>query len=91
MSITKGMVVISEAGHDKGDYFYVKSCEKGFGLIVNGKTKKHINPKRKNIKHLSALPQYEIINEIDEVSNKKISRLLREIAREAYNGQSARH
>ena len=79
MNITKASVVRSVAGHDTGDIYCVMSCENGFALLVNGKTKKLTNPKRKNVKHLEVLPgtQFE---DADFQSDKRIRRLLREIA-----------
>ncbi len=81
MSIIKGMVVVSGAGHDKGEYYYVKTCENGFAQLINGKTKKHINPKYKNIKHLIKC-DCPVLSEVNDVSDKKIRRLLREIAQQ---------
>ena len=82
MNITKTSVVKSVAGHDKGKLYCVVYCEKGFAFLVNGKTKKLVNPKRKSIKHLEVLPT-KAINMEDFQSDKRIRRLLREIAEES--------
>ena len=79
MNITEGAVVKSEAGHDKDMVYFVKKCENGFAFLVNGKTKKHGNPKQKKLKHLSRL-DHDGVDGIDNLSDKKIRRLLREIA-----------
>ena len=79
MNITEKLVVKSVAGHDKGKLYCVLSLENGFALLVNGKTRKMSNPKRKSIKHLEVLPVSESYD-ADFQSDKKIRRLLREIA-----------
>ena len=79
MNITKASVVRSVAGHDKGDIYCVLLCENGFALLVNGKTKKLTNPKRKSVKHLEVLPGTQLCD-ADFQSDKRIRRLLREIA-----------
>lgn len=79
MNISEKLVVKSVAGHDKDTLYCVLSLEDGFALLVNGKTKKMSNPKRKSIKHLEVLPVAASI-ETDFQSDKKIRRLLREIA-----------
>lgn len=53
MSFSVGDVVISLAGHDKGDYNVVIATEDGFAWVANGKTKKIGNPKKKNLRHLA--------------------------------------
>jgi len=53
MDITRGCVVLSTAGHDKGGLFYVLSIdETGYAFIIDGKTRKFEKPKRKKLKHL---------------------------------------
>ena len=79
MNITKGTVVKSVAGHDKDGFYCVLQCENGFAFLVNGKTKKLANPKRKSVKHLEVLPE-PLFEDSAFQSDKKIRRLLREIA-----------
>ncbi len=45
-------IVFSLAGHDKGGAFIVLKAEDGEALLVNGKTRKLENPKRKSLKHI---------------------------------------
>ena len=89
MEIKAGMVVLSAAGHSRGEYFFVKETSGSDVFLVNGKTRKQLNPKRKNKKHVE-LPvnKYEIVESISEVSDKKIRRLLQEI-RKRETGSSA--
>jgi len=82
MNITEKSVVKSVAGHDKDELYCVLSLNEGFAYLVNGKTKKMTNPKRKNIKHLEVLPVSKFEN-TDFQSDKRIRRLLREIAQKS--------
>ena len=79
MNITKGMVVKSGAGHDKGSVYLVMESESNFAVLVNGKNKKLSNPKRKKIKHLEYVTCPDV-DGMDNLSDKRIRRLLREIA-----------
>ena len=45
-------VVFSLAGHDKGREYVVLNTDSSNALIVDGKTRKLTNPKRKSLKHL---------------------------------------
>ncbi len=45
-------VVFSLAGHDKGREYVVLRTDGSYALIVDGKTRKLTNPKRKSLKHL---------------------------------------
>ncbi len=72
-------VVKSVAGHDEGKFYCVIWEAQGFAQIVNGKTRKLHNPKRKNLKHLETV-NMEITEEIENLTDKKIRRLLRIIA-----------
>ena len=79
MSTQKIEVVKSVAGHDSGKLYCVISRDEGFALIVNGKTRKLDNPKRKKEKHLEPI-NIEFTEETENLTDKKIRRLLREIA-----------
>lgn len=50
--IKQGDIVIAMTGRDKGKYFLVVFLEDDMAYIVDGKTRKVDNPKKKNIKHL---------------------------------------
>jgi ribosomal protein L14E/L6E/L27E len=47
-----GTVVISAAGHDKGNMFVAVKLEGDFAFIADGLIRKLEKPKRKRIKHL---------------------------------------
>jgi large subunit ribosomal protein L14e len=53
--IRVGCVVQSRAGRDKGKYFMVYSIvDTEFILVLDGKTRKQLAPKRKRRKHVKA-------------------------------------
>ncbi|MBQ3054000.1 MAG: KOW domain-containing RNA-binding protein [Clostridia bacterium] len=76
--ITRGNIVKSLAGHDKDKYYIVLEISDKRVLLVNGKTRKRENPKQKNISHISALNTQ--LYDINSMTDKKIRRLLQEIA-----------
>ena len=45
-------IVFSLAGHDKGREYVVLKTDGSFAWLVDGKTRKLVNPKRKSLKHL---------------------------------------
>ena len=51
MDIVKANVVISTAGRDKGEAFFVLGTEGDFLLLADGKTRPVERPKRKRRKH----------------------------------------
>ena len=51
MDIVKANVVISTAGRDKGEVFFVLATEGDFLLLADGKTRPVERPKRKRRKH----------------------------------------
>ena len=52
MDITVGSVVISKAGHDKGEFFLTVALDGDTAYVSDGKLRKIEKPKKKNIKHL---------------------------------------
>ena len=71
MKIAKGMVVRSIAGHDKGCIYIVLSYDSTSVTICDGKRKKVVSPKKKNIKHI------ELINYIFDETIFKSDRSIR--------------
>lgn len=45
-------IVFSLAGHDRGRAYIVLKTDGAFALLIDGRTRKLTNPKRKNLKHL---------------------------------------
>lgn len=54
MDITTGMVIISAAGHDKGQLFLVTGVDGRYAYLADGKERKLAAPKKKNLKHIRA-------------------------------------
>lgn len=52
MNISKGDLIVSLAGRDKDELFYVLDVDQNYAVLVNGKSRKLENPKRKKLKHL---------------------------------------
>ena len=52
MNISKADIIVSLAGRDKEKYFFVLDVDGDYAYLVNGKTRKIENPKRKKLKHL---------------------------------------
>lgn len=60
MEITTNSVVVSLAGHDKGDVFVVVGTDGAqFALIANGRRRKMEKPKRKKFRHLRPIGRLE--------------------------------
>ena len=59
MEIRKSDIVLSIAGRDKGDLFFVIAKEDEFLLLADGKGRKLEKPKRKKLKHVQFHGQSE--------------------------------
>jgi ribosomal protein L14E/L6E/L27E len=66
MELTKGQVVYSKSGHDKGLVFIVVDEQDGYVFLADGKLRKLEHPKRKKIKHV------QITNFVVEDIKKKL-------------------
>lgn len=51
-AVQKGQLVRSIAGRDKGEYYLVIGCAINTLYLANGRGRKVINPKKKNIRHV---------------------------------------
>lgn len=60
-----GQLVISKAGRDKGNHFLVIELAKGYVYLVDGKTRRIDQPKKKKIKHIQ--PTHWLSHEIAQV------------------------
>lgn len=67
--IKQGDIVKAMTGRDKGKYFLVIFLDGDFAYIVDGKTRKVDNPKKKNIKHLKI-----VLSESQKVLAEKIQK-----------------
>ena len=81
MEISRADVVVSLAGRDKGQLFFVLDTDDLFVYIADGKGRRLAQPKRKKRKHVRKLPQPESrfaekIRNGDKVLNSELRREL---------------
>ncbi|MBQ1264315.1 MAG: KOW domain-containing RNA-binding protein [Oscillospiraceae bacterium] len=81
MEIDKSDLIISLAGRDKGQIFFVTDTQEEFVFIADGKGRKLEQPKRKKRKHVQKLPPTdsrvaEKIRNGDKVLNSELRREL---------------
>lgn len=74
MEITRGTVIKSMAGHDKGNIYTVLSNNEKSVMICDGKKRKLDCLKKKNIKHIEATNY--VINEKFLISDCSIRKAL---------------
>ena len=79
-------VVISTAGRDRGQWFYVIKEEPVFLYLVNGKDRTLDKPKRKKRKHIQKVLRSETrvaekLKQGDKVLNSELRRDLAELSR----------
>ncbi len=53
MDISRGSLVYSRAGRDKGMLFMVLSADGDFVYLTDGDTRKVLKPKKKKLKHIN--------------------------------------
>ena len=80
-------VVVSTAGHDQGDWFYVIDADPIYLFLANGKDRTLDKPKRKKRKHVQKVLRSETrvaakIMEGNKVLNSELRRDLAFLARE---------
>ena len=80
-------VVVSTAGHDAGEWFYVISADSQFLFLANGKDRTLDKPKRKKRKHVQKVLRSETrvavkLRNGDKVLNGELRRDLAFLARE---------
>lgn len=59
MEIDKSSLVVSKAGRDQGQLFYVIDTDEQYVYLVDGKSRKLEKPKRKKRKHVEQVPRTE--------------------------------
>lgn len=70
MQITEGMIVYSDAGHDRGRFCVVLKLDGSIAYVADGKLRTLAKPKRKNVKHLK--PTAQIIDLTQCCTDKKL-------------------
>ena len=74
--INIGDLVKSLAGRDRNEIFLVVDVCDGFAFIMDGKTRKVGQPKKKNIKHLERLNVTPLVGVIEKLhANQKVGNL----------------
>ena len=80
-------VVVSLAGHDKGNYYYVVSADETYLYLANGKDRSLEQPKRKKRKHAKKVLRSdtrvaEKLRAGDKVLNSELRRDLAYLSRD---------
>ena len=92
MDLNVSDLVMSIAGRDRGELFYVIRTEGVYALLANGKDRTLERPKRKKHKHLLRVQQNEseLVRRLksgDQVLNAQLRRALA-IERQAFRSQN---
>jgi len=87
MEISNGDIVLSVAGHDSGELFYVVATDGVYVSVANGKDRKIEHPKRKKIKHVCKVlrPDSMVAKKIlsgNQILNSELRRDLAAISQE---------
>jgi ribosomal protein L14E/L6E/L27E len=85
VEVVKGSLVKARAGRDKDSLFVAVGICGGFVYICDGKSRPLERPKRKNPKHIS--PAGAVID-TDELTNKKLRRLISQYLTQADSQQT---
>ena len=59
MEIDKSSLVVSKAGRDQGQLFYVIDADEQYVYLADGKSRRLEKPKRKKRKHIEQIPLTE--------------------------------
>lgn len=59
MEIDKSSLVVSKAGRDQGQLFYVVDTDEQYVYLADGKSRRLEKPKRKKRKHVQQVPRTE--------------------------------
>lgn len=59
MEVDKSSLVVSKAGRDQGQLFYVIDAEEQYVYLADGKSRRLEKPKRKKRKHIEQIPRTE--------------------------------
>ena len=59
MEVDKSSLIVSKAGRDKGQLFFVIDADEQYVYLADGKSRKLEKPKRKKRKHIEQIPRTE--------------------------------
>ena len=87
MEVDKSSLIVSKAGRDKGQLFYVIDTDEQYVYLADGKSRRLEKPKRKKRKHVEQVPRTESriaekIRNGDKVLNSELRRELAVLGRE---------
>ena len=71
MEVDKSSLIVSKAGRDKGQLFYVIDTDEQYVYLADGKSRKLEKPKRKKRKHVEQVPRTE--SRIAEKIRRRVS------------------
>lgn len=83
MEIKKGTVVISKAGHDKGDLLYAVRTQSDMIWVSDGRQRPLSRPKKKNPKHL--IPTSLSLSEEETQTDRGLRKALFKLKSETQN------
>jgi len=92
MEIAKSNIVRSDAGRDKGKFFYVLDVQGEYLLLADGRFRKVESPKRKKRKHVLFVADDDTrlsakIKGEGKITNSELRRALAEYREEVYPDQ----
>lgn len=85
MEFTSGMVVISSAGHDCGQWFAVTGADGRYVYIADGKERRLASPKRKNYKHIR---KTAMTVDLTDMTDKRLRRTLNVLSKQSIAEES---
>jgi len=59
MEVDKSSLIVSKAGRDQGQLFYVIDADEQYVYLADGKSRRLEKPKRKKRKHVEQVPRTE--------------------------------
>ena len=59
MEVDKSSLVVSKAGRDQGQLFYVIDADEQYVYLADGKSRRLEKPKRRKRKHIEQIPRTE--------------------------------
>ena len=85
MIITRGTVVRSIAGHDKGKWYVIISVHDRYADATDGKSRTINHPKRKNLIHLA--PTVTVLSEYEMNSDESIRKIIKRFDSQSSEGE----
>ena len=92
MEVDKSSLIVSKAGRDKGQLFYVIDTDEQYVYLADGKSRRLEKPKRKKRKHVEQVPRTasriaEKIRNGEKVLNSELRKELASIGQKQSQNQ----